>query len=178
MRGCGSLPSLLFDPFGTSMTKNPRPPLLLALFLAGWAEGICAQPQQEGTAPEELARTVNALDREIFDAYNRCDLAKFGSYFSADVEFYHDQSGLMRSRESVVEATKKFICGKVRRELVQSTVEVYPMKGYGALQMGTHRFCELTAPKCGGVAKFVHLWQNDGGAWRITRVISYDHQAL
>jgi hypothetical protein len=57
------------------MTQNPRLPLLLAVFLAGWAEGICAQPQQEGTAPEELARIVNALDREIFDAYNRCDLA-------------------------------------------------------------------------------------------------------
>ena len=29
-----------------------------------------------------------------------------------------------------------------------------------------------------GEAKFVHLWQYKNGAWKITRVISYDHHAL
>jgi len=29
-----------------------------------------------------------------------------------------------------------------------------------------------------GEAKFIHLWQKKGGAWKITRVISYDHHAL
>jgi hypothetical protein len=28
-----------------------------------------------------------------------------------------------------------------------------------------------------GEAKFIHLWQNKDGAWKITRVISYDHGA-
>jgi hypothetical protein len=26
-----------------------------------------------------------------------------------------------------------------------------------------------------GAAKFVMLWQNQGGTWKITRVISFDH---
>jgi hypothetical protein len=29
-----------------------------------------------------------------------------------------------------------------------------------------------------GEAKFIRLWQNKDGAWKITRVISYDHVAL
>jgi hypothetical protein len=28
-----------------------------------------------------------------------------------------------------------------------------------------------------GEAQFIHLWQYKGGAWKITRVISYDHHA-
>ncbi|HEY6466263.1 MAG TPA: hypothetical protein VIY69_09750 [Candidatus Acidoferrales bacterium] len=26
-----------------------------------------------------------------------------------------------------------------------------------------------------GEAKFITLWQNDDGAWKITRVLSFDH---
>jgi len=33
----------------------------------------------------------------------------------------------------------------------------------------------LDVGEASGVAKFVMLWQNKDGAWRITRVISYDH---
>ena len=80
----------------------------------------------------------------------------------------------------MLESVKNNICGKVRRELVPGTLEVYPMDGYGAVEMGVHRFHhpgrENTEPT--GEAKFVHLWQNKEGAWKITRVISYDHRAL
>ncbi len=33
----------------------------------------------------------------------------------------------------------------------------------------------MTIPKAVGEAKFVTLWQNQGGVWKITRAISYDH---
>jgi len=138
----------------------------------------CAQASESASVIQDLARTGADLDRQLFESYNQCDLEKFGAYFASDVEFYHDQGGLMRSRENVVEATKKYICGKVHRELVEGTLQTFPMKGYGAVQLGSHRFCEIGAAKCGGIARFVHLWQNEGGTWRITRVISYDHQAI
>ena len=74
---------------------------------------------------------------------------------------------------------KKNICGKVTRELVPGTLQVHHMKGYGAVEMGVHRFNhpghEDTEPV--GEGKFIHLWQSKDGAWKIARVISYDHHA-
>ena len=69
---------------------------------------------------------------------------------------------------------KQNICGKVHRELV--SVEVYPMKGYGALEIGEHRFSHPGIDKDEGSAAFIQLWKYERrGKWLLTRVISYDH---
>ncbi len=124
----------------------------------------------------DLAATVKALDRALFDAYNVCDLPKMRAFFANDVEFYHDHGGLMTGVDPVMEATKKNVCGKVRRELL--TIEVEPIPGFGAIETGTHKFYnrssgqEETSEK---PAKFLHIWQNKGGEWKLTRVVSYSH---
>jgi uncharacterized protein (TIGR02246 family) len=128
---------------------------------------------------EELDKAVTALDSALFDAYNRCDLEKFSSFFVEDVEFYHDQGGVTLGRQNLADSVKKNICGKVTRELVPGTLQVYYMKGYGAVEMGVHRFHHLGHEDTEGVGegRFVHLWQYKDGAWKITRVISYDHHS-
>jgi hypothetical protein len=152
--------------------------LLLALLLLPPFAQIHAQTVSPVSHP--LFKTIQSLDTQLFDAYNRCDLEKFGSLLADDLEFYHDVSGLSRSRQSTVEAVKNNICGKVTRELVPGTLEVYPIANYGAVEIGIHRFHhpgqEHALPV--GEAKFIHLWQNKDGAWRLTRVISFDHRAL
>ena len=154
--------------------------LLLSPLLAALVGRIDAQPARTAAPPDTLFRTIAALDAALFDAYNRCDLEKFGAFFIDDVEFYHDQGGVTLGRQNLTESVKENICGKVRRELVPGTLEVYPIKGYGAVEMGVHRFHQPNAEKSEppGEAKFVHLWQNQDGVWKITRVISYDHHAL
>jgi hypothetical protein len=135
---------------------------------------------QTPSTDDALSRTVMSLDAALFEAYNTCDLAKFTSFFSSDVEFYHDQTGLMTGVDNLKEAVQKNICGKVRREAMPTTVKVYPMKGFGAVQTGSHRFTHPGSDdkQSVGEAKFIHLWQNKDGAWKITRVISYDHRSL
>ncbi|WP_445146453.1 nuclear transport factor 2 family protein [Dyella sp. Tek66A03] len=145
---------------------------LLAISMARAATPEVAMP-----AGDELVRTVSDLDTAVFHAYNSCDLKTFGNYFSTDVEFFHDKAGLMNSRDSVVEATRQYICGKVRRELV-GTLEVYPIKDYGAMEVGTHRFCNINTNKCEGVGKFLNIWRYKDGQWQMTRVISYDHREV
>jgi ketosteroid isomerase-like protein len=154
---------------------------LLMLFLLPLSALSASAQGTRGAAPDsELYRTIAALDAQVFDAYNRCDLEKLGTYFAEDLEFYHDQSGLSRTRQTMIGDVKKYICGKVTRELVPGTLEVHPMKGFGAMEMGVHRFHhpghDDTEPV--GEAQFIMLWENKDGAWRITRVISYDHRAL
>jgi ketosteroid isomerase-like protein len=139
-----------------------------------------AGAQSRGVPPEDdLFRTIADLDTALFAAYNACELAKFETYFAEDVEFYHDQGGLTRGRQALTAALKENICGKVRREIVPGALQVHLMKGYGALQTGVHRFHQpKSGPEAVGEAQFIHLWQNQDGAWRITRVISYDHRPL
>lgn len=132
-------------------------------------------------AADDLTATIAALDSAMFASatYDNCDIEKFKTFFAGDVEFYHDQNGLTVGRDTVAAQVEKNICGAVRRELVAGTLKVFPMRGYGAVQTGSHRFYQpKKGPEPTGEAKFVHLWQNKDGAWKITRVISYDHIAL
>ncbi|MEG9437080.1 nuclear transport factor 2 family protein [Edaphobacter sp. HDX4] len=147
---------------------------LLLLFLAGIG-GVCAQAQS-GTQPDALFLTVKSLDAKLFDAYNHCDLTTLGAMVSDDLEFYHDQTGLSVGKAPFLTAIKQNICGKVERELLPQTLEVYPLKGYGAVEIGIHRFHHPGRPEDGvGDARFITLWQNKDGAWKVTRVISYEH---
>jgi len=82
-------------------------PILAApAFLAG------AQDNPGAKASDELVSTITALDAALFDAYNRCDLDKLGSYFADDLEFYHDQGGLMAGKQKTIDAVKNNICGR------------------------------------------------------------------
>ena len=134
-----------------------------------------AQAQSSGQ-PDPLFKTIQLLDTKLFDAYNHCDLVTLGAMMADDLEFYHDQTGLSVGKAPFLVAIKQNICGKVERTLLQDTLEVYPLRGYGAVEIGIHRFRHPGRPEDGvGDAKFVTLWQNKDGAWKVTRVISYSH---
>lgn len=128
--------------------------------------------------PVPLNAEITALDARVFDAYNRCDLATFERYFDPHVAFFHDTGGATFDRATVIANTRRYICGKVRRELLPATLRIYPIKDFGAIEEGEHRFCELASGRCEGVARFVIVWARRGPSWRITNVLSYGHRAL
>jgi ketosteroid isomerase-like protein len=149
-----------------------RSVLVVGLLCGAFAVGARAQ----AAATDPLFQTIQKLDTELFTAYNNCDIAKLGSMVSDDLEFYHDQTGLAVGKQPLLDAVQKNICGKVQRSLVAGSLEVYPLKGFGAVEIGVHRFRHPgDNPESGGEAKFVHIWQNKDGVWRVTRVISFDH---
>jgi len=94
--------------------------------------------------------------------------------FAEDIEFYHDKGGLSTSKTDILNAIRQNICNKVTREIVKGSIEVYSIKGYGAVQMGQHRFYnkleDPTVPSRPG--KFVTTWQNKNGQWQMSRIIS------
>lgn len=150
--------------------------------LAAWVMGIAiaaSSALSNASHADELRDTVTALDTKLFAAYNTCDLETLGAMVADDLEFYHDKNGLMTGKDAFVDSIRKYICGKVKRALVPGTLEVHPLKGYGAVEIGTHTFCQTdskgncTSPA--GPARFVQLWQQTGDTWKLTRVISFDH---
>ena len=150
--------------------------MLMALFFGGSGQTIA-----DGLNPNSaIYIQVKALDAKAFDAYNSCDLATLADMVDDNLEFYHDKTGLSRGRAAFIAAIRNNICGKVHRDLVAGSLEVYPLHGYGAVEIGAHVFCDprqtaVCDAARSGVAKFVMLWQNAGGTWTLTRVISYDH---
>src|ERR1700729_2041406 len=122
---------------------------------------------------DELYKTISALNTQLFDAYNKCDIEKFSALLADDLEFYHDVTGLSRGSEATVDAVKANICGKVHRDLVPGTLKIYPLKGYGAMETGIHLFCDPKMGKCGdgsGVGRFTMLWEFRDGVWMLSRV--------
>jgi hypothetical protein len=134
-----------------------------------------AQSTQGLPPSDPLYKTVAGLDTDLFDAYNKCQLEKLGSLVAEDLEFYHDKTGLAVGRQTFVDAIRNNICGKVHRELVPGTLEVYPIEGFGAVEIGIHRFTHPGDPQNIGEAKFITLWQHKNGSWKVTRAISFDH---
>jgi len=143
---------------------------------------ICSAQKNASKEPEykynpdnlELYNTIVAMDSTFFHAYNICDLEKQATIYSDNIEFYHDKGGLMTVKQELIDGTKKNICGKVTRELVKGSIEVYPIKDFGAIEMGLHKF-HNNSEKVGTpshASKFIIFWKNDNNVWTITKVVS------
>jgi ketosteroid isomerase-like protein len=152
--------------------------LCLSLLPAKAQEKIASL--EEIKSQTELDKAITSLDTKLFNAYNHCDLKTFDSLLADDVEFYHDQGGVTLGRQKLTESIKNNICtGDTQRVLVPGTLKIYYMKGYGAIEMGMHRFQhpKTEAANGTGEASFVHLWQYKDGNWKLTRALSYDHHS-
>ena len=137
----------------------------------------------DSTSSESLYQIIAALDTTVFEAYNSCNLSDFKNYFVEDLEFYHDKTGMISSRKTMLEALEVMLCGdakvRTRRELIRESLQVYPLDNFGAVQVGEHQYYQSVndePEELVEVAKFTHIWRNDKTEWKITRVLSYDHQ--
>ncbi len=137
-----------------------------------------SMPSLANEAP--LEERMKVLDTELFESFNNCqspeELEKHASYFSPDVEFYHDNGGVTWDRKSMISNTKKNACGNYTRKLVAGSFKAYPINEFGAITEGVHIFCETKTKKCEGKTDFVMVWRNVNNKWEITRALSYGHR--
>lgn len=148
--------------------------ILTLLLTAAQAEG-----QQGPTTPETA---VLEADRRFWSAYNACDVEEMATYFTDDLEFYHDKGGVSFGRAELVRKTQDGMCKpdgiRLRREAIQGSVHFYPIAGYGGILTGEHIFYVKEPGKpeyLDGQARFTHVWQLAVGKWQMRRVLSYDH---
>lgn len=124
---------------------------------------------------QKLYDTISKLDSIFFSYYNTCDrnLDSYTAFYSDSLEFYHDKGGFQNSKAEVVAGTKKFVCGKVTRELIKGSVEVYPIPNYGAIEIGLHQFINNQEPDAKPhPGRFTIIWQHTSSDWKIRKVIS------
>ena len=112
---------------------------------------------------QELYNEIAHMDSVMFTAFNEQNMEKLQATFSEDLEFYHDRGGLGDFKLSMANFKNMFEKNKttgLRRDMVPGTLEVYPIKDYGAVEICAHRFCHKENGKddC-GVFKNIMLWQ-------------------
>lgn len=133
----------------------------------------------------DLFKELATLDSLFFGAiFNNCDPEKAEVLLAKDIEFYHDKWGLDDSPSANwIDSLKEECPGEnKKRELIRGSLEIYPLKNYGAIQMGEHLFYEKQddgSSKLYEKAKFTHLWRRgESGQWKLSRILSYDHQPV
>ena len=134
-------------------------------------------PVHRGAASPELYNEIAHMDSLLFNAYNTQDIETMKKLFAEDLEFYHDVGGLTNYEQNITAFTTNFAQKLgIRRDLVPGTLEVYPVKDYGAMEIGSHRFChkENGMDDC-GTFRFVMIWRKKDGVWKVSRVVSYGH---
>jgi hypothetical protein len=169
--------------------------ILLGLWLTAVPASAAEPPVQAeirltpGAAPAspELLATLAEKDRELFEAVFGCRLDLLATLIADDFEFLHDKYGRaatsgaqfmeqMRANCKAQETGENF---RARRELIEGSMTVHVLNGYGAMQMGEHRFFALTPgqpDRLTETGRFIDVWREIDGTWKLARVISYDHR--
>lgn len=157
---------------------------LIVLIITLLSSSLASFSQQSG----ELYDTIFKMDSLMISVAQRdCDLETYRSFLSEDFEFFHDKAGFTASKDDEMTDMAIF-CGEeqrtrqpLRRELIKSSLKVYPMDNYGALEFCDHLFylqINDGTEKLIGSGKMTALWKLIDDEWKVTRIISYDHQPL
>lgn len=155
--------------------------VLMLLAICSFANASLAQ-----TDDNSVMKTILEKDALFWTGYNTCNYDQMGEYIADDIEFYHDKGGISLGKTNLVDSIRKNLCTKpnfrTRREAIDGTVKVYLLKNsnvlYGAIISGDHYFFnsyDNKAEKREGIAKFVNMWILKDNAWKMSRILSYDH---
>jgi ketosteroid isomerase-like protein len=147
-------------------------------------EGIQAQIDLKpaaGLLPhQQLQQEILTADRELYEAFGSCDIARYASFLTKDLEFYQDHTGETGYEENLRALQDRCAEGiRLRRELEEDSFVVNAAPGFGAIEAGTQRFYSRDQDgqeHLDATARFTNVWSKKSGTWKLVRVISYDHR--
>jgi len=144
---------------------------VLLLLMAPLCTRVAAQTS--GNLFNEIAR----MDSMQFAAFNNRDLNGLMSFFDSSLEMYQDNIGVRNYSETTQAFGGVFKMDYVlTRKLVAGSMEVYPIKNYGAIETGQHTFSHIENGQLQvGTFKYMQIWEKKGGVWRVTREVTYGH---
>ena len=149
---------------------------LITLLISFFAVGQINEVPTYTPSDIKLHNEIVKMDTTYFNAYNTCDMKTQADIYAEDIEFFHDKGGLSTSKSDLLKSLENNICGKVTRTLIKGSIEVYPIKDYGAVQIGYHKFFNKEEPNAKSTpSKFIVIWKNKKNNWKITKVISLHH---
>ena len=139
-------------------------------------------PAQSAELTAAIAKADAALFHEVFD---RCDPITTAAMLTDDFRFVHDKDGaesrvqFIRDLNAHCRRVKSGEDFAARRELVEGSLEVWPLNNYGALEIAEHRFYAQLPGKpeqLTETGRFMILWKKDGSEWKMAESISWGHK--
>lgn len=148
--------------------------LAIILAISGILQGYT---QQNPPVDPDLYNIIARQDSLLFEAFNSRDLEGMKMYFDESLEVYQDNTGVRNFAETIDAFAGLFEMDYIlHRELLKGSLEVFPIKDFGAIETGSHTFCHMEngQPDC-GIFRFMHIWKLTEGKWKISRLITYGH---
>lgn len=139
-----------------------------------------------GSLDPDAAKKARELDTALFDAFNHRNSEAMRPFYATDVEFFHDQVGRTLGQDAVIATFRNKFDGDyverhqlVQRVLINDSLQLFPIPGYGLLEVGKHRFTvssrESKRVTAVTVGAFLHVIKTLNHAERIELALSYDH---
>jgi ketosteroid isomerase-like protein len=159
-----------------NLKQNPGKVMIIVTCMMA---SLLSYAQEKKVAPtsKALYNEIAHMDSVLFAAFNKQDMKTFKPLFTEDLEWFQDNGGLIpydtvfKNFETVFRNESK-----LTRQLVKGSLEVHPIKDYGAIEIGTHQFRHMENGKEQiGTFRFLMIWQKKDNQWKISRVVSYDH---
>lgn len=126
----------------------------------------------------ELVTEIRRADRQVFEAYQNCDLSRYAGFLSRDLEFYQDNLGVRNRNQILVSMRNRCNEGiRLSRRLDEKTLIINVVPGYDAVEAGTHSIYSVQkgSEHLDATAQFTHIWTKRTGHWQLLRVVSFDH---
>jgi ketosteroid isomerase-like protein len=154
------------------------------------AVAVFALPHTASADTTAVQAEIKAADDAYWKAYNNCDYKVLDALTAEDVEFYHDLGGITHGRADLTGSVRDNICSdkeaSVRRDVKPDETQTFLLRRgnevYAALLTGQHHFFRVMKANGAAVptgnARFSMLWRKQDTGWKLSRVMSYDHQPV
>jgi len=146
---------------------------IIALLMSFFSSAQVNEIQKYKPSDIKLHNEIVKMDAKYFNAYNTCDMQTQADLYDENIEFFHDKGSLATDKKELLKGLKENICNKVTRTLIKGSIEVYPIKDYGTIEIGYHKFFNKEEPNAKSIpSKFIVVWKKNKNDWKITKVIS------
>lgn len=122
-----------------------------------------------GPALAQSKAAIQTLNDQWAAAFNKGDAAALAAMYTSDAYVLPAGAPMVKGRPEI----EKFMAGAVQQlgDFKLTTLEVKPLGGSAAREIGTATFKSKGANPQDGALKYAVVWQREGGRWKLLQDI-------
>jgi len=122
-----------------------------------------------GPALAQSKAAIQTLNDQWCAAFNKGDAAALAAMYTADAYVLPAGAPMVKGRPDI----QKFMSGAVQQlgDIKITTLDVKPLGGNAAREVGTCTFKTKAQPPENGALKYAVVWQKEGGRWKLLQDI-------